>query len=119
MKTLLIDDLRNPENIAKSFDENGKCNALYEQGEVVVARTFVDGINQLTTNGPWDVLLLDNDLGTEREGRHVLAYLEEHVDLLPKSIILVTGNISAGADMYRGLQRLKERGLIEDFGWRR
>lgn len=117
---LLIDDMRMPSWIAKTFDSTtGKCVDVYDDEEVIIARTYADGIRQLTDNGPWDVLLLDNDLGSNKEGKDVLAYLEEYTQFLPKKIVLVTSNTAAGSLMYEGLRRLHERGLIEHYDWRR
>lgn len=78
MRTLLIDDLRN-----LTADRT--------------ARTFDDGIAALTKEGPWDMLLLDHDLGdfiigTERTGEHVMKFLEENPQYLPGSITIVSSN---------------------------
>ncbi len=64
MRTLLIDDLRNI-----------KAD--------VIARTYDEGIRELTYNGPWDLLLLDHDLasfvnGIEKTGYDVMCFLEEN-----------------------------------------
>lgn len=78
MRTLLIDDMRN-----LTADRT--------------ARTFDDGIAALTNEGPWDVLLLDHDLGdfvigTERTGEHIMKFLEENPQYLPGSIRIVSSN---------------------------
>jgi len=120
MRVLLIDDLRVPSQIVKTFNSaNGKAVAMYSDDEVTIARTYTDGIRQLTDNGPWETLLLDNDLGSNKQGKDVLAYLEEFTNLLPQTIILVTANTAAGTLMYEGLRRLHERDLIKHYDWRR
>lgn len=76
MKTLLIDDLRNIE-------------------ATVVARTYAEGIQALRNDGPFDILYLDHDLGSENPndtGYGIMCFLEEFRDLLPKRIELVTAN---------------------------
>lgn len=78
MRTLLIDDLRN-----LTADR--------------IARDFNDGISALKNEGPWDVLLLDHDLGdfvmgTERTGEHIMKFLEENPQYLPGSIRIVSSN---------------------------
>jgi hypothetical protein len=76
MKTLLIDDLR---------DIN--CD--------VVARTFEEGIEALKSQGPFDTLYLDHDLGDVERGHNgygIMCFLEENQEFLPKEIVLVTSN---------------------------
>jgi CheY-like chemotaxis protein len=111
---LLIDDYRDPDGIPKDMygDE------YYSVDEVEVARTYQAGIDQLQA-AKWDMLLLDNDLGEEKQGRDILKFLEENIELLPKRIFLVTANPVAGHSMMLGLIRLEELGLIEECGWKR
>ena len=76
MRTLLIDDLRDI-----------KAD--------VIARTFDEGINALTNDGPFDILYLDHDLGDptpSKTGYDVMCFLEANLELLPKKIVLVTSN---------------------------
>jgi len=79
MQTLLIDDMRNIEATR-------------------VARTYADGIAALQER-QWDVLYLDHDLGdfsgpggSERNGYHVVCWLEANPEHLPKRIELVSSN---------------------------
>jgi hypothetical protein len=64
----------------------------------VVARNYDEGIRQLQTNGPWDVLLLDHDLasfdetGKEKTGYDVMCWLEENTQYLPAKIECVSAN---------------------------
>lgn len=75
MKTILIDDIRN-----LPADR--------------VARTFEDGIEALKNEGPWDLLLLDHDLGQEdgKDGTGIVNWLEENKNLMPKEVIIVSSN---------------------------
>ena len=79
MRILLIDDIRNIE-------------------ASVIARSFEEGIRQLKINGPWDVLLLDHDLGSfdengrEYTGYDIMCWLEENTEFLPGSIDCVSAN---------------------------
>ena len=78
MRVLLIDDVRNLE-------------------ADVIARNYSEGIRQLELNGPWDLLLLDHDLasfidGDEKTGYHVMCWLEEYTQYLPKKIECVSAN---------------------------
>jgi hypothetical protein len=67
-------------------------------GADVVAKTYEEGIYQLENGGPWDVLLLDHDLGCydkagrEVTGYHVVCWLEWHLSKLPKRIQVVSSN---------------------------
>ena len=77
-RVLLIDDLRNIEATR-------------------VARTYNEGIEALK-DGPWDLLLLDHDLGCydsvgrEKTGYDIICFLEENLQYLPERIELVTMN---------------------------
>lgn len=60
-----------------------------------IARTFDKGIEALHVLGPWDVLLLDHDLGDpdpKKTGYDILCWLEENPEFTPKNILLVTQN---------------------------
>lgn len=75
-RTLLIDDMRDIKATR-------------------VARTFDDGIRALVEEGPFNTLYLDHDLGEEdprKTGYDILCFLEEHTELLPNRIVLVTAN---------------------------
>ena len=81
MRVLLIDDMRN-------LPADHTC------------RTYEEGIKYLQ-KGPWDLLLLDHDLGDfifegtymrEKTGYDVLCWLERNPQFLPKRIELVTAN---------------------------
>jgi hypothetical protein len=76
MRALLIDDLRN-------IDADR------------VARTYDDGIEALTNEGPWGILFLDHDLGDpdpKKTGLGIMNFLEANLGLLPRRIFLVTSN---------------------------
>ena len=74
LRILLIDDLR-------VFPE-----------VTATARTYAEGILLLREGAPWDELWLDHDLGEEKSGYDVMCWIEEHPELLPGSIRLVTAN---------------------------
>ena len=119
MKVLLIDDLRQPTQIVKKFGDAKSVIEFFTDEETHVARTYAEGMLQLTDHGPFDVLLLDNDLGSNKEGYHVLCMLEAAPELLPRTIILVTANPVRGAQMMQMLERFKEKGQIDAYAWRR
>lgn len=82
----------------------------------IVARTYRDGIAALTQLGPWERLYLDHDLGSvesqcsetgaELTGYHVLCFLEEHPEYLPKEVILLTSNAAGRLRMQQVLKKL-------------
>lgn len=82
----------------------------------VLCRTVQDGITALKYMGPWDSLYLDHDMGAiqrqftesgvELNGYHVLCFLEENPEFLPKAIRLVTDNASARPKMQYLVNRL-------------
>jgi hypothetical protein len=62
-----------------------------------VARTQADGIKALETEGPWDVLYLDHDLGftddgAEMTGYNVMCWLEVNPQFKPGRIEIVSSN---------------------------
>jgi hypothetical protein len=92
MATLLIDDQRNLE-----ADR--------------VARTYNDGIAALSER-KWDVLLLDHDLGDfsgpdgrERNGYHIVCWLEEHPEQMPDKVIVVSSNPAGRLNIARVLAK--------------
>lgn len=79
MQTLLIDDMRTMD-VTRTV------------------RCFDDGIAALQER-QWDVLYLDHDLGdfsgpngSERNGYHVVCWLEQNPEHLPKKIVVVSSN---------------------------
>ncbi|MCX6745197.1 MAG: hypothetical protein NTX82_06785 [Candidatus Parcubacteria bacterium] len=89
MRMLLIDDVRSYANMSK------------------IARTFEQGIEALK-EGNWDVLYLDHDLGQPepKNGYQILCWLEEHLEFLPKQIVLVTSNPVGRQKMEMVLKKL-------------
>lgn len=95
MKTLLIDDLREIE-------------------ADVVARSYDAGINALKNKGPFDLLLLDHDLGEDhldddghmKTGYGIMCWLEENQQYLPERIQLVTSNPVGRTKMQTVIDRL-------------
>jgi hypothetical protein len=77
-RTLLIDDIR--ELVAD-----------------VTARSYAAGLDALSSQGPWDTLLLDHDLashedGVEKTGYDITKWIAAHMDKQPRRVILVTSN---------------------------
>lgn len=74
MRSLLIDDVRDiPAD--------------------VVCRTFEEGLKALKEGG-WHSLYLDHDLGDakDRTGYDIIKYVEEHPELRPGQVIIVSAN---------------------------
>lgn len=92
MKTLLIDDLRNlPADM--------------------IARTYKAGIDALRYCGPWDVLLLDHDLGEpdpKHTGYGIMCWLEENKEFVPGNIEFVTANPVGRKNMLAAYKKLYE-----------
>lgn len=96
MRVLLIDDQRE----AHLFKDVTKVARTFR-----VARTFDEGIRALG-EGDWDLLLLDHDLADETgsdlaprpegkkewTGYDVMCWLEQHPELLPSRIQIVSAN---------------------------
>jgi hypothetical protein len=77
-----------------------------------VARTFDDAVSALRNDGPWDVLLLDHDLGDpnpKKTGYDILNWLEEHPQFIPKDIKLVTQNPVGRQKMAALINRLLKK----------
>lgn len=91
MKVLLIDDMRDLENVMPSYSK-------YKDFTGITARSYDVGIAELKSNSPFDVLFLDHDLasydeaGREKTGYDIMCFLEANLELLPKEIVLVTSN---------------------------
>lgn len=97
MRTLAIDDVR-------------PCEEAN-----VVARNYQDGIDALTLLRPFQVLLLDHDLGYEsispatgRElsGYDVCVFLETHPEYRPNEVWLISANPVGVQRMAQVLERL-------------
>lgn len=105
MRVLLIDDMRNVAYLKQQYGV-----------EVThIARTFADGINMLKNEGPWDLLMLDHDLGCyDEDGREltgymVLLFLEEHLEYMPALIKVITDNSSARQKMLLAMTSIRKR----------
>lgn len=96
MKRLLIDDTRTIEG----------CR---------IARNYFTGLH-LLRNGEWDELLLDHDLGPESvicdieyTGYHVMCWLEEHPEHLPKKITCISANPVGRKRIEQVIKKLYEK----------
>src|SRR5579863_767583 len=104
MKSILIDDLRSIE-------------------ADVVCRTFETGIHALRTLGPFGVLFLDHDLGElddnyqdafmeidetryVKNGYGIMCFLENHPELLPIKIEVVSSNPVGRAKIQAAIDKL-------------
>lgn len=93
MRVLLIDDLR-------QFDGERIKTMYYrwKPGDTIkIARSFKQGIDMLKNRGPWDLLLLDHDLGKkegtrEKNGYDIICWLEQRPWYHPKDIKIVSDN---------------------------
>lgn len=112
MKILLIDDMREAQYVRNPMRTDG---ALFDNGDVVTARTVEQGL-ELLRQDDYDLLLLDHDMG-DRNGMEVLSFLEGWPGHIPRNIFLVTANIVAGPRMMDVLKRFYEKGYIRDYGW--
>lgn len=89
MKVLLIDDMRTFET------EKIKNLNLTSFTTRLIAKTYREGIKELDKMG-WDILLLDHDLGEEKDGMDILSWIEEKAldtqNIVPIKIIIVSDN---------------------------
>lgn len=98
-RALMIDDKRN-------FDASSIPSHIQESGLYVqVARDYELGLIFLKTQ-TWNLLLLDNDLGGEKEGRMLLDLMEEGKLYIPDRIIPITSNPVARTRMNVVINRL-------------
>lgn len=105
-RVLLIDDTRDETapNIMMKVD--------------LIARTYWTGIDALKLMGTWDLLLLDHDLNSfstdddlkEFTGYHIMVFLEENPQYLPKEIRLVTSNPAGRIRMQSVIDKLYGKG---------
>jgi hypothetical protein len=102
MKTLLIDDFR--------------CLPAD-----TTARTYDEGIKELET-GQYTRLLLDHDLGEKdirKTGYNIVCWMEEHMDLAPEEVKLVTSNPVGMINMQAALSAMNYRFDIYGDLWRK
>lgn len=112
-RILLIDDFRE----LNFFGEYLKGRRI-----TTVARTFDMGLLYLKTCGPWDVLLLDHDLGEfspRKTGYGICCWLEQNVFYTPDLVQLVTSNPVGRMNMGVVLTRIYPNGnLSKGCYWR-
>lgn len=86
----------------------------------ITSRSYQEGLEQLDSNAPFELLMLDHDLssyddtGRERTGYDIVKWLAENQDKLPHRITLVTSNPIGLKDMASmlvnlGYERLNPR----------
>lgn len=117
-RILLIDDQREPGWIVNPDADwdSGPFEPKYKSEDVEVSRTGELGIEKLKEQ-KYDLLLLDHDLGSGKDGNDVLNFLIDHPEHLPEKIYLVTANIIAGPKMVEKLKDLKKEGKIKEHRW--
>lgn len=65
MRILFVDDLRKP-----NYDE-WECS-------VSISKTYINAIQRLKEEGPFDIIDLDHDLGEEKTGYDIAKYIVEN-----------------------------------------
>jgi len=90
-KILFLDDCEMRHDLVQLFHG--------EKHEIVPVWNVEDCITKLSAES-WDVVSLDNDLGTGmREGREVARWLEENPHYIPHQVLLHTNNYVAANAM--------------------
>ena len=104
MRILIIDDVRSASIAERHMTFNHRGHAT-EDHMVMICRTHDDGLAELKDGGPWNVLMLDHDLGCynengrEQNGYHILCFLEENPQFTPDCIDIITANASVRRKM--------------------
>ena len=99
MRILIIDDARSASIAERHMTFNHRGHAT-EDHTVMICRTYDDGLAELKDGGPWNILMLDHDLGCflpdgkEQNGYHILCFLEEFTQYTPNAIDIITANVS-------------------------
>jgi len=90
-KILLIDDIK------------------YEPNATDIARTFGEGIHCLIAGRPWDILILDHDLGEDRTGYDIAKFLLENPKYAPKEIYCCSFNPVGRKNIEALIPKIMER----------
>ena len=89
MKVLVVDDEKDLKCCLRKAGIAGDAGAL-------LVKTYQDGLAALQGLGPWDVLLLDHDLGGAKTGYDLLCWFEqapkERLHLLPARVESISLN---------------------------
>lgn len=99
-KILLIDDIRSEEMLRSMGHRAAPTH---------IARTYDDAIKALSTEGPFDLVYLDHDLGEDemaKTGYGVMNFLEANTEFLPGKIVLVTSNPVGRRQMQTVIEKL-------------
>lgn len=102
---LLIDDIRNWTDshinldceldlITKYNHETNQIEYSCEGYELVIARTFDEGLEKIKQGG-WERIYLDHDLGEfgRKTGYELICFIEENPDLAPNWFSCVSANL--------------------------
>lgn len=102
------------------IDDERSETDLYQQGHTrcrltLIARNYWEGLHQLISNGPWDLLYLDHDLSSfdennkEFTGYSIMCFLEENIEYLPSEIICVSSNPAGKKRIEQTIEAIKRR----------
>lgn len=97
---LLIDDMRTDESLASMGHGTNPTRTV---------RTYDEAIKVLSTEGPFDLVYLDHDLGEDdmaKTGYGIMNFLEANTQFLPGKIILVTSNPVGRRQMQTVIEKL-------------
>ena len=118
MKILMIDDAKNPREF---FKDSNKTRFTTE--EVTLVKTYSEGMDHLLDQGPWDVLLLDWNLGEDDRMKNGLTILSRYEHYLNtgrcqhkvKKIILITADENTREEMKMICQEMIKSGQLNEF----
>lgn len=115
-KILMIDDNKEAHCMFKDKYADNFSDKYFTDEEVHVARTYKEGIEELS-KGRYNTLLLDHDLGEVKTGYDILSWLEINSNLAPENIILITHNPVGAKRMGVILDNMLYKGSIKHWHW--
>jgi NAD+-processing family protein with receiver domain len=79
---------------------------IYSNHDITHARNYTQCIISLRSDGPFDVALLDHDLGEEHTGSDVARFIASELDvcLRPKQVVIHSWNPTGARHMQQILQ---------------
>jgi hypothetical protein len=115
MNILIIDDSKET-GVCIWMAENKIGKGKLADAEIYQSRTYKQGMSQLI-GLPWNILLLDHDLGESKTGYDLLVWLYNNKDkgYIPKRIYSITNNPVGEQNMLDLLSKFKEEGFIDDY----
>lgn len=108
MRIFILDDLK---GVEEAFF---KAGVKYEEGhDIVVARTFDEGCVTVDHCPRFDLWILDNDLGEEKEGYDFLKqYTHENPEKVPGVVLTCSYNTPASKNiemLFQSFSRFKNK----------